>query len=96
MKARDISFEDRMATVLFDVAPAPHIFIDGDKCRGCSTKDCVTACPANLFIPLDDGSVVFNYELCFECGTCYMICNEQGAITWSYPPGGAGAAFRYG
>ena len=44
-------FEDRMATVDFRVAPDAHITVDGDACRGCTTRECVAACPANLFVP---------------------------------------------
>jgi ferredoxin like protein len=89
-----LSFEDRMATVEFRVADAAHITVEGDLCRGCSTRACVTACPAGLFVATDDGGVLFNYEQCFECGTCYLVCNEAGAITWAYPTGGFGVVFR--
>ena len=88
------SFEDRMSTVEFRVAPEPHIVVDGDQCRGCTTRECVTACPANLFVPMADGGILFNYEQCFECGTCYMVCNRKGAITWHYPEGGHGVVYR--
>ena len=81
---RGISFEDRMATV------------DSDRCRSCTTQACVTACPANLFAPTADGGILFNYEECFECGTCYMVCNEEGAIDWTYPDGGYGVVFHHG
>ena len=91
----EISFEDRMATVEFRVAEEPHIVVDGDVCHGCTTKACVTACPANLFVPTSDGGVLFNYEQCFECGTCYLVCNEAGAITWHYPLGGHGVVLRH-
>ena len=47
--------------------------------RGCTTRACVTACPANLFVPTSDGGILFNYEQCFECGTCYLVCNDEGA-----------------
>jgi ferredoxin like protein len=90
----ELSFEDRMATVEFRVAGAAHITVDGDACRGCTTRACVTACPAGLFVATDDGGVLFNYEQCFECGTCYLVCNEAGAITWAYPTGGFGVVFR--
>ena len=50
--------------------------------------------PANLFVPTSDGGILFNYEECFECGTCYMVCNTAGAITWRYPEGGRGVVFR--
>ena len=39
----DVSFEDRMSLVEFRVAPDAHITVDGDSCRGCSTRSCVTA-----------------------------------------------------
>jgi ferredoxin like protein len=88
------SFEDRMATVDFRVAPTAHITVDSDVCRSCTTKACVSACPAGLFVPTSDGGVLFNYEQCFECGTCYLVCNAEGALTWNYPEGGAGVAYR--
>jgi ferredoxin like protein len=93
-RAPEVSFEERMATVDFRVAPEAHIVVDGDQCRGCTTRACVTACPANLFVPTSDGGILFNYEQCFECGTCYLVCNTEGAITWRYPEGGHGVAFR--
>jgi ferredoxin like protein len=96
MTVRNLSFEDRMDTVVFEVSPTPHITVDGDSCRGCTTKVCVSVCPAGLFVPMNDGGVLFNYEQCFECGACYMVCTEPSAITWHYPIGGFGVAFRRG
>ena len=89
-----VSFEQRMSEVEFRVSARAHITVDGDSCRGCTTKACVTACPANLFVPVSDGGVVFNYEQCFECGTCYLACDTSGAITWTYPDGGSGVVFH--
>lgn len=90
----DIPFADRMATVEFRISPRAHIVVDGERCEGCSTQACVTACPANLFVPTADGRILFNYEECFECGTCYLACNVEGAITWTYPDGGSGVVLR--
>jgi ferredoxin like protein len=56
----------------------------------------VHACPADLFVPTTDGGILFNYEQCFECGTCYQVCNREGAISWAYPAGGDGVVFRKG
>ncbi len=91
-----VSFEDRMATVDFRVGERAHITVDSDVCRSCTTRACVTACPANLFAPTADGGILFNHEQCFECGTCYQVCNREGAITWAYPAGGDGVVFRRG
>jgi ferredoxin like protein len=88
------SVDERMGTVEFRVSDRAHIVVDSDVCASCTTKACVTACPANLFVPTSDGGVLFNYEECFECGTCYLVCNEEGAISWSYPVGGSGVVFR--
>lgn len=92
----DMAFADRMAGVEFRVAPRAHITVDTDVCRSCTTKACVHACPANLFVPTSEGGILFNYEQCFECGTCYQVCDQAGAITWTYPDGGAGVVFRKG
>ncbi|MEY4172842.1 MAG: hypothetical protein RI900_7 [Actinomycetota bacterium] len=89
-----ITFQERMDTAEFRVHHRAHIEVDGSVCRDCSTRHCVIACPANLFVPTSDGGIVFNYEQCFECGTCYMVCNREGAISWSYPEGGHGVVFR--
>jgi len=91
-----LSFEDRMAAVEFRVGTRAHISVDSDVCRSCTTKACVTACPAGLFTPVSGGGILFNYEQCFECGACYQVCNADGAITWAYPDGGDGVVFRHG
>ncbi|MFF3650767.1 ferredoxin family protein [Streptomyces sp. NPDC002181] len=90
------AFEDRMDTVEFRVSPNAHITVDTDVCRGCTTRACLHACPAKLFVPTADGGLVFNHEQCFECGTCYLVCDADGAISWSYPEGGHGVVFRKG
>lgn len=89
-----IPFEELLATAEFRIHERAHITVDADSCRGCSTRECVVACPANLFVPTSDGGILFNYENCFECGTCYMVCNQEGAITWTYPEGGFGIVFH--
>ena len=90
----EMSFQDRIDTAEFRIHERAHITVNGDSCRGCTTRECVVACPANLFVPTSDGGILFNYEQCFECGTCYLVCNEEGAITWTYPEGGHGVVFK--
>ena len=91
----EISFEARMATVEFRVdEDRAHITVDDTLCRDCTTRGCITACPANLLVPTAAGGILFNYEQCFECGTCYLVCNEEGAISWTYPEGGHGVVFH--
>jgi ferredoxin like protein len=89
-----MTLEERMRTVRFQVDDRPHIVVDAGICKDCSVQVCVYVCPASLFVPLDDGGILFNYEECFECGTCYIACNREGAIQWSYPRGGYGVTFR--
>ncbi|MDQ1041723.1 ferredoxin like protein [Streptomyces sp. V3I8] len=93
---RGIDFEDRMSTVDFRLSERAHISVDAAVCRSCTAQVCVHACPAKLFVPTSDGGILFNYEQCFECGTCYEVCDAEGAITWTYPDGGHGVVFRQG
>jgi len=90
----ELSFEDLIGTTRFDIHERAHITVDDAICTGCTTQACVVACPANLFVPTSDGGILFNYEQCFECGTCYLVCNEEGAITWTYPEGGHGVVLK--
>ena len=84
-----------MATIEFRVASGPH-HRRRRRVPGLHHAACVVACPANLFVPTADGGILFNYEQCFECGTCYLVCNAEGAITWTYPDGGHGVVVRGG
>lgn len=90
-----ISFEDRMETVEFRVHESAHITVDTTVCDTCPSRECIVVCPANLFVPTADGGIVFNYEFCFECGSCYMVCNKEGALSWNYPLGGHGVVFHH-
>ena len=73
----DISFQDRMATAEFRVHERAHIVVNSDSCNGCTTRACVVACPANLFVPTSDGGIVFNYEQCFECGLATWYATKK-------------------
>jgi ferredoxin like protein len=71
-----------------------HIRINTEKCRSCPHRACLTACPAQCYLPHPENTVIFNYQACLECGTCYLIC-DQGALQWNYPRGGCGVSFRF-
>ena len=90
-----LSVEKRLSLVRFNIHSEPHIKIDTSKCIDCDYKPCVKACPAGLFTLDDEGRLHFNYEGCFECGTCRVVCPEE-AIEWRYPPGGFGVSLRFG
>ena len=47
-----ISFQERMGTAEFRVHHDAHIIVDGKVCADCSTRECVVACPASLFLSL--------------------------------------------
>lgn len=96
MRYAELPFADRLAMVDFRVGTRPHITVDSEVCRACTTQACVHTCPADLFVPTSDGRILFSYEQCFECGTCFQVCAEEGALTWTYPDGGHGVAFRTG
>lgn len=85
----------RLDATHFNVETKAHIVIDTQVCNGCQSRPCLWACPAELFIAKADGGILFNYENCFECGTCYVVC-EGGAINWNYPSGGYGVIFYLG
>jgi ferredoxin like protein len=88
------TLDEKLASVRFRVDEFPHILVNNEICSGCSIYVCTYVCPANLFTLLNNGSILFNYEHCFECGTCYIACPQEGAIQWSYPRGGYGVTFR--
>ena len=60
----EMSFQDRIDTAEFRIHERAHITVNGDSCRGCTTRECVVACPANLFVPTSDGGILFNYQNC--------------------------------
>jgi len=49
-----------------------HIDINIDDCDGC--EKCVTACPNNVLIIVEDVSAVNNAFGCKHCHVCEAIC----------------------
>ena len=55
----------------------------------------VRVCPAALYKVAAEGSEVFDYAGCLECGTCRLVC-DHGNVDWNYPRGGFGILFKFG
>ena len=80
----------------FDLAETSHIEVDPTLCLTCVTKACVAACPAQLYRLEPDGGVVFDHAGCLECGTCAVVCEHGGVVSWRPPAAGFGVSYRYG
>jgi ferredoxin like protein len=86
--------ERKLGTLRYKIDKEAHIQVNSDICKECTTRACISSCPAECFT-LQDGKVHYQFEDCIECGTCKLIC-PKGAIQWNYPRGTFGVAFRYG
>jgi ferredoxin like protein len=98
-KIRDrVGLEKKLSINSYSVDPArAHIrIIDHHVCLQCERQQCINCCPAACYAPQPDGTVLFSYEGCVECGTCRIVCNEFGNIEWTYPRGGFGIQYRFG
>jgi len=73
-----------------------HIRVDQDIARSTGTGALlVRICPAQVYGEAPDGTITVNYAACLECGTCLAVA-APGALTWHYPRGGFGVAYREG
>lgn len=92
------AIERKLSLNTYNVDPdRAHIrIIDADICRVCVRQQCINGCPATCYTPQQDGTVLFSYEGCVECGTCRIVCNEFTNIEWTYPRGGFGIQYRHG
>jgi ferredoxin like protein len=52
-------------------------------------------CPAHVYARNADGTISVEYAACLECGTCLAVA-PVGVLSWHYPRGGFGVAFREG
>jgi ferredoxin like protein len=73
-----------------------HISTDPQACSLCSSRPCLTVCPAEVYRWIEDHLVV-RYENCLECGVCQIACTGLGnaGLTWRNPEGGFGIQFRH-
>ncbi|MCL4722190.1 MAG: 4Fe-4S dicluster domain-containing protein [Gammaproteobacteria bacterium] len=73
-----------------------HIEVDQEIARRTGTgKLLVRICPAQVYGEAADGTITVEYAACLECGTCLAVA-APGALTWHYPRGGFGIAYREG
>jgi ferredoxin like protein len=75
---------------------APHIRVDAEKVPSEQLKAMVNICPAGCYQNGEDGKVEVVADGCMECGTCRIVCQETGEVTWQYPRGGYGVLFKFG
>ena len=74
----------------------PHITIDQEAARRTGAGLILeTICPAHVYTARPDGSLIVEYAACLECGTCRVFA-PAGVLTWHYPRGTFGIAFREG
>ena len=75
-----------------------HITLgDPAACLECEKKICLTVCPSGVFHWSGDPEKPLDvlYRRCVECGACRLAC-PRGAVTFAWPEGGRGVAFREG
>jgi ferredoxin like protein len=73
-----------------------HIVLDQSVARRTGTgRLLVRVCPAHVYAEEADGNISIEYAACLECGTCLAVA-APGALTWRYPRGGFGIAYREG
>ena len=93
---RNLTIDEKMASVSFDLDRCAHITVKKELCRECTTRPCLIICAAENYNWDEKGDgLIFKYEGCLECGACRIIC-PRDAIDWSYPRGGYGVRYRFG
>lgn len=74
----------------------PHIQVDQEAVRRAGVGPLlVRICPAHVYSEGADGRIDVAYAGCLECGTCLALMPE-GVMSWRYPRGGFGVAYRQG
>ena len=74
----------------------PHIVVTPHETPSKGLLSLLIACPANCYSRNDTGQVEISVDGCLECGTCRVLCEASGEITWNYPRGGYGVMFKFG
>lgn len=77
-------------------AGRPHITVMPHEKPSAGLVALTTVCPAKCYEMNDKGQVEVTPDGCMECGTCRVMCEPSGEITWEYPRGGYGVLFKFG
>lgn len=74
----------------------PHIAVREHEKPSPALLSLTRVCPAGCYTTNDKGQVEISVDGCVECGTCRVVCGPSGEITWNYPRGGFGVAYKFG
>ena len=74
----------------------PHISIAPHDVPSPVLLSLTKLCPAGCYGLNSKGQVEVTPDGCLECGTCRVLAEPAGEITWSYPRGGYGVLFKFG
>jgi ferredoxin like protein len=73
-----------------------HIEVDQALARATGSVGLlVRVCPARVYSEGADGTIGVQHAACLECGACLAVA-PPGVLTWRYPRGGFGIAYREG
>ena len=73
-----------------------HIRVIAEGAPSANLLAMIKLCPAGCYTLNESGRVEVAPDGCFECGTCRVLCEPAGELTWAYPRGGYGVLFKFG
>ena len=90
------AIERKLALNTYNVdASRAHIrIIDHDVCLHCVRQQCINCCPANCYVPADDGRVIFPMRAASSAAPA--ASSATSSATSSGPTRGAGLVFSTG
>jgi ferredoxin like protein len=96
VKKKNVDVRPKLGTLTYetDAEEKAHITVKPEICAKCPHRRTIAGCPAGCY-KFVDGEMVFRYEDCIECGTCFLQC-DQGSVSWSHPRGSFGVKFKQG
>ena len=74
---------------------SPHIVVAPHEKPSKNLLAMTHLCPAGCYSEAESGQVELTADGCLECGTCRVLCLSNN-ISWKYPRGGFGVAYKFG